>query len=345
MRTRGFTKQNSPREPSEGPERDLSKEDDLQPNETRDQERKTFLQKHRNLITAVGAASVFLVGCCLPLLVFALIRGRVSVSDVDEWTRSADGMVMVYVPAGGLQMGSTDAALEQADELCVKYRPACERGSFGREMPAHPVALDAFWIDRTEVTNAQYALCVADGSCRESEYAEHPDFNGADHPVVGVDWYNAWLYCQWAGARLPTEAEWEYAARGPEGRVFPWGDTFDGNRLNFCDVNCPIGWTIPEYDDGHVYTAPVGSYPEGASWCGALDMSGNVSEWVADWYALYYPSERRVSPTGPSSGSSKTVRVGSWVNFPEAGRAAARGPENPDRAWNSLEFRCARDSK
>ena len=262
----------------------------------------------------------------------------------DTRTRPADGMVMVYVPAGEFQMGSTDAEVDAALGLCNQYLSACYRAWFEAERPAHMVALDGFWIDRTEVTNAQYARCVADGDCEESEYADDSHFNGADYPVVGVDWYNAAAYCQWAGARLPTEAEWEYAARGPERRTFPWGDTFDGTRLNFCDANCEHVWRAAEYDDGYAYTAPVGSYPAGASWCGALDMAGNVWEWVADWYGDY-PSGRQINPAGPSSGQAHVIRGGSWLDLPSLTRSANRFRIIPVDARYYEGFRCAGGSQ
>ncbi len=262
----------------------------------------------------------------------------------DTWTRPADNMDMVYVPAGEFQRGSTHAEADQALALCSQPYDFCQRRWFEREHPAHTVALVGFWIDRTEVTNTQYALCVADGDCAESIFAHDPIWNGAGYPVVGIDWPSAVAYCRWAGARLPTEAEWEYAARGPERRPFPWGDSFDGTRLNSCDVNCEFDHRVSEYDDGHTYTAPVGSYPEGASWCGALDMAGNVWEWVADWYGSY-TSGREVNPTGPSSGEHRVLRGGSWFDGPYDTRSANRVGYVPLVAWNGGGFRCARDSQ
>jgi len=207
----------------------------------------------------------------------------------DTWTRPTDGVVMVYVPAGEFEMGSDDDDVDYALQLCNAYRGDCRREWFEDEQPVHTVVLDGFWIDRTEVTNAQYQQCVETEVCQAPTTCDwgeptYGDASKSDHPVVCVDWHGAQAYCEWMGARLPTEAEWEYAARGPEGRVFPWGDAFDGTRLNYCDTNCERDWADETVDDGYAETAPVGSYPAGVSWCEALDMTGNVWEWVNDWY-------------------------------------------------------------
>jgi formylglycine-generating enzyme required for sulfatase activity len=262
-------------------------------------------------------------------------------------TRAADGMVMVYVPAGEFTMGSTDEEADAALALCGEYRSNCERHWFEHELPAHTVALDGFWIDRTEVTNEQYALCVADRACkpprqtgsdtRESYYG---DSSYDDYPVIYVDWYRADAYCEWAGARLPTEAQWEYAARGPEGHIFPWGDELDGTRLNYCDASCEDDWADESFDDGYPDTAPVGSYLDGASWVGALDLAGNVWEWTANWYEEY-PSGRQENPTGPASGEYRVVRGGGWISSWSGVRSAYRNHDRPGVRYFFLGFRCA----
>lgn len=259
----------------------------------------------------------------------------------DIWTRPADGMEMVYVPAGEFEMGSDDDEVDDALATCSEVYGECQRDQFEDEQPAHTVALDGFWIDRTEVTNAQYRLCVEAGSCDEPLLWDLEDFNVPDQPVVFVDWHQANAYCEWAGGRLPIEAEWEYAARGPEGLVFPWGDAFDGTRLNYCDANCEFVWTDGTFDDGYTHVAPVGSFPAGASWCGALDMAGNVLEWVMDWYAGY-SSGRQVSPTGPSSGESRVLRGGSWNWCRAFARCASRHGLPPDSSNDIIGIRCAK---
>jgi len=233
----------------------------------------------------------------------------------------------VFVSAGSFMMGS--------------------EGGTDNEQPVHEVTLDAFWIDRTEVTNAQYAACVDDGACdppgnsssdTRGSYYGNPEY--ADYPVIHVSWDDAAAYAAWAGGRLPTEAEWEYAARGPESLEYPWGNTFDGERLNFCDANCPFDPRNSSWDDGHADTAPAGSYPEGASWAGALDMAGNVWEWTNDWYdSDYYTRSPGNNPTGPETGQYRALRGGSWGSFGQNSRAAVRLIDIPVIRYNLIGFR------
>ncbi len=278
----------------------------------------------------------------------------------DAWTRPADGMTMLYVPAGQFQMGSDDAQLEEAVRLCEAYG-GCGAGLFVHEQPPHSVTLDGFWIDQTEVSNAQFAaflnqrghqteggvpwLELADERCliEEVDGQFQPKPGYAEHPVLKLSWHGAAAYCQWAGARLPTEAEWEYAARGEAGSVYPWGDQFDPARLNFCDANCDYDWSQAERDDGYERTAPVGSFPAGASWCGALDLAGNVWEWTGDWYdAEYYEQSPEQNPSGPEGGEARVLRGGAWFDAALFMRGAYRAWDEPDNRSTVTGFRCVK---
>lgn len=229
--------------------------------------------------------------------------------DRDPITARKDGMTQLYVSAGEFEMGS-------------------EEGS-DAESPVHTVVLDAFWIDQFEITNAMYKICVAAGACDEpSATIDYNDAAYAAHPVVYVSWHDADAYCTWAGRRLPTEAEWEKAARGTGGRTYPWGEVIIADLLNY---DRSIGDSTPE-----------GSYPDGASPYGALDMAGNVWEWVADWYGSdYYQSFPQENPTGPESGTYRVLRGGSWVSSANFVRAAYRHYDGPVSASHYVGFRCA----
>jgi serine/threonine protein kinase len=225
-----------------------------------------------------------------------------------------DGMEMVYVPEGDFLMGS-------------EYGEADER-------PVHTVYLNAYWIDKYEVTNGMYEQCVADGKCLLSSRKNDSNFMGSLQPIVGIDWNNANAYCQWSGRRLPSEAEWEKAARGTEGKTYPWGnETPSKDLLN-----------MAQSGDGYENTAPVGSFPKGASPYGAMDMAGNVWEWTADWYGVY-SSGRQENPQGPSSGDGRVLRGGSWYEFngKRSVRSTCREWEDPT-SWGYHQgngFRCA----
>lgn len=230
----------------------------------------------------------------------------------------ADGAVMLKISEGDFLMGSLEGDGESD------------------EHPQHSVHLDAYWIDQTEVTNRRYEACVAAGVCKEParpgsytrvEYYGNPQF--LDYPVIYVDWFNASRYCQWAGKRLPTEAEWEKAGRGVDGITFPWGNGEPGlEQANH-------GWLVGD-------TAEVGSYLSGASPFGVLDMAGNVMEWVSDWYGEYTTSPYKTyNPRGPDDGSHRVARGGSYLFSSFLIRGAERYWVSPYYADDDLGFRCA----
>jgi formylglycine-generating enzyme required for sulfatase activity len=270
-------------------------------------------------------------------------------------------------------MGSSPQAIGDAFKLCEKDAWARCRGGFdpGRgaepeglceldvdrrchgddvaarvfaEGPAHPVAVATFDLDRTEVTVANYARCVGAGACAPSDVS--PDdlrFVGPELPVTHVRWQDAEAFCRWAGGRLPSEAEWEYAARGAEGREFPWGNLYNPHLAN----HGAWGEDRTDVTDGFAYLAPVGSFADGATPLGVLDMAGNVAEWVADVFdtdadgrAMGYVPDGGVRPNG----SVHVVRGGSFVDPAVWLRGAARDKTTLLRpAW--IGFRCSADVK
>jgi formylglycine-generating enzyme required for sulfatase activity len=263
----------------------------------------------------------------------------------DFLIRQEDSIRMVYVPGGIFQMGSSESEIADAIALCQQHYSICNRWYYERESPQHTISLDGFWLDQTEITNLQYQQCVEAGGCLEPLRCDkgeltYSDMEKIDHPVVCVSWEEAQMYCQWAGARLPTEAEWEYAFRGVSGHIFPWGDSFNGSKLNYCDVNCAQSHADGQYNDDYPKTSPVESFPQGVSWSGALGMGGNVSEWVADWFGAY-STEEASNPTGPSSGTEKMVKGCSWFSPPAYCRGAARPSIDPNTRFDYLGFRCA----
>jgi formylglycine-generating enzyme required for sulfatase activity len=198
------------------------------------------------------------------------------------------------------------------------------------EHPQHTVYLDEYWIDRTEVTNAQYRWCVEAGACTAPVCETYDDAAKSDHPVVCVSWYDAQAYCKWAGRRLPTEAEWEKAARGTDGRAYPWG-----NDSPDC-IKAQYGGCAGD-------TVAVGTKPAGVTPYGALDMAGNVWEWVTDWYdADIYAQLPRENPQGSVSGPTRVLRGGSWNFAADLIRVANRYWSMPDAGNVYFGFRCAR---
>ena len=283
---------------------------------------------------------------------------RKTTADLPKQTIGKDGAAMVLIPAGEFQMGNNDGS--------------------GDEKPVHTVYIDDFYMDRYEVTSAQYAeflnryehamfpskrygysvvrdmnrniLIYIDDSHCPIEWvwdAYIPKAGYENYPATHVTWYGASAYAQYYGKRLPTEAEWEKAARGGlVGKKYPWGDIGpDGTQCNFADRSTRSGWFNEWADrsvhDGHLGTAPVGSYLPNSY--GLYDMAGNVWEWCADWYG-YYPRSYEENPKGPDSGPRRVVRGGAWNNTPIHLRVAYRYSTRPVRSTGYIGFRCAKNA-
>ena len=256
----------------------------------------------------------------ISLLTLCILLGNGS-AFADHPVRERDPVSMVKIPEGRFIRGSgTEAG--RADER-----------------PRRTIYLEAFMIDTYEVTNAQYLTFIAATGHKEpfNVYGTGSLFEMqgiGNVPVVQVTWHDAADYCQWAGKRLPTEAEWEKAARGTDGRAYPWGDKEPSSRhVNFNRDWVELGTLLP-----------AGSLPDGASPYGVHDMSGNAREWVQDWYAKdYYRVAPDRNPKGPETGLLKVIRGGSWHSFESDIRAAARGKGGFALKTHGTGFRCARD--
>jgi formylglycine-generating enzyme required for sulfatase activity len=254
----------------------------------------------------------------------------------------AKAIRQVWVPAGSFLMGTSEQA---AQALVGPDIPAWVKKEFPSEQPEHEVHLThGYWIDQYEVTNAAFQAFIDAGGYATREHwsddgwawlSKQPSRSGclyqkskdkADYPCVRITWYEAEAYAKWRGGRLPTEAEWEYAARGPQSLVYPWGNTFDPANANVVDSQ---------------ELKPVGSYPAGKSWVNAFDMAGNAMEWVQDWLSTtYYQQGVRDDPPGPATGTIKIEKGGWWGSNPYVARSAYRHYEDPpDYADHHIGFR------
>jgi|GEM_PF-1009120 len=255
------------------------------------------------------------------------------------YVQEFDGVEMVLVPSGCFMMGSETNETD--------------------EQPVYRRCNEPFWIDQYEVSNSQFAeflnvmgnqnpdggvyLDTSQGIAQV--YANGTDWqsfsNFEDHPVIEVTWFGARDYCEFQGGRLPTESEWEYASRGPDDLIYPWGNEFDALSANFCDENCELSWAENSLDDGFSRTAPVNSYPDGISWVGAYNLSGNVKEWVSTLYSTYQPDESNEDLLNRED--NRVLRGGSWdtvIDFLRSSRRVSMHPTRTDYYWG---FRCARD--
>ena len=251
---------------------------------------------------------------------------------IKERPNPIDGAEMVYVPAGPFLMGSTDAEIDSAFMDANAQLSGVPKEWFTREAPQRRVYLDGYWTYKNDVTVAQYRkFCHETGR----KMPQPPEWGWkGNHPVVNVTWGDAKAYCDWAKVRLPTEAQWEKAARGTDGREYPWGNQWDPGKLW-----CPI----PQPRDR---TTPVGSFPAGASPYGCLDMEGNVRQWCADWYdSSYYSNSNNYNPEGPVTGLFRVLRGGSWGDsFRPFFRCTYRHVGDPTQPRVLVGFRAVRNS-
>lgn len=262
------------------------------------------------------------------------VTGDVTIAGLPREITGKDSVPMVLVPAGEFRMGSTWAELEQV----LRLYPGISRQWLEDEVPQHRVYLDSYYIDKFEVTTAQYRDFLAMSNRPPPKFWEAVDLQvHGRRPVAGVTWYDAQAYCKAYGKRLPTEAEWEKAARGKDAREYPWGNERPSPQHANFDRCC-------EWKGYGTYTA-VGTYQTGKSQYGAYDLAGNVWEWVADEYdPMYYRKSPERNPQGPDGNANKVERGGSW-NYPAHElRAAWRGKDPPDKQDRDVGFRCAQDA-
>ena len=304
-------------------------------------------QRIRTALTAIGALAM--IACATwhdmrPAAAETTARnGARTMQTTPARTRTdAKGIQQVRVPAGSFLMGTSEA---EAQALLATNPPAWARRELLSEMPQHRVRITkGYWIDTYEVTNAAFAAFVADKGYSTRRYwseagwrwlagRDLPDtawrrlaIERPNEPRVNVTWYEAEAYARWRGGSLPTEAQWEYAARGPQSPAYPWGNNFDTARANVVNST---GLT------------PIGRYPLGVSWVGAHDMAGNAMEWISDWLDVrYYQSAPGTNPTGPATGARKVEKGGWWGSNPFVARSAYRHFEDPpEYADHHIGFR------
>jgi len=274
----------------------------------------------------------------------------------DVWVNPRDGMEMVFIPAGEFLMGTSDAEIE----AWVKEHPKDNRKWFADQQPQCRVQLPGYWIGRTEVANANYLRFVEATGRPAPDYWEGGKIPAGmeNRPMIIITWEEARAYCEWAGGHLPTEAQWEKAARGTDGRAFPWGNQWDRNRCrNFSlilekdfssedeQLLALANW-MQEHNPEEEGLAAAGSYPAGASPYGSMDMAGNVMEWCAEWYeAGAYKRYAASDLTSPQSGKERSIRGECYMSgSPFRFRCATRIQMSPAEASANLGFRYVREA-
>jgi formylglycine-generating enzyme required for sulfatase activity len=286
------------------------------------------------------------------IVLASLVAGVTMTGEMSGAKESLIPEDMVFVGHGPSVMGIDKEQTANSGKKLTPYerrmKTPWSAEAFQDEGPAHMVFLDSYLIDKYEVSNKEYGVFIRTANHPAPAYWDDPRLNKPDQPVVGVNWYDANAYCEYLGKRLPTEAEWEKAARGPHGNLYPWGNESDPHKAN--------------YGKDHDATMPVDSYPEGVSYYGAYNMAGNVFEWVSDWYDPHYYGrlETMVNPMGPAKpvwmggtgtyvdrltvGEKRVIRGGSWIAPEGTVRATHRFWNHPlNNSYGvGLGFRCAK---
>jgi len=245
--------------------------------------------------------------------------------------------------------------MRDTDTTTSLRAPVGIEGAFANELSVHPVSLSPFWIDRREVTVADYGRCVAASACNDPHLEEGAArFARPRFPMSHVTWTEASTYCAWRGARLPTEAEWERAARGVRGRRFPWGDLYNRHVANHGILEATllfvrpgeaplrVSTVAPDARDGTLSLSEVGSFPDGRTPEGLDDLGGNVAEWVFDWFSPRYPEASEHDPKGPPEGTFRIVRGGSFLHPAPYLRGATRMVADGGERNEWIGFRCAK---
>jgi formylglycine-generating enzyme required for sulfatase activity len=309
--------------------------------------------RKRNIIIIIASIAVILIAIIVIMITRNPMINPQMISDID-------GMTMIYIPAGEFTMGYSKEDIARLTNSNIQF-------------VGHKVLVEGYWMDKTEVTNDMFTKFInetkyiTDAEKRGNGRVALPmvywqRVNGAswknprgpdtnlvgleNHPVVQVSWNDAKAYCEWAGRRLPTEAEWEKSARGTDMRLYPWGnDEPNGEFANLPDIKfkeyIKLDFIKPNFNDGYIFTAPVGSYPKGKSPYGILDMSGNVWEWVNDFFSedyVQHPGTK--NPMGPTSGETHIIRGASW-DVEYGATSVHREMDWPTESSASLGIRCA----